>query len=193
MRFISRVYGRKSYQPPSSSTGYSYHSSFQITPKRLKWVPNHEKTRWFLVLQVSRPPEDNLNKLLRVCNRVANESGHPTLYVEAEPQNASFPRKYTRVRGNSLRNGRVPPRRLIDEHTANRKDVVDCTSHFHISIAWTLAPPSPSVESVLESLDITKLQQLHLQVTAIKAKIGNAVTVYSLLDKQGEARGIIGL
>ena len=48
----------------------------------LRWVSNHEKTRWFLVLSIKPPPEDELNKLLKACNAVSGSYGFPLLYEE---------------------------------------------------------------------------------------------------------------
>jgi len=50
---------------------------FDVGFSSLGWVPNYEKTLWFLVLRASKPETDGLNKLLHVSNKVAAEFGQP--------------------------------------------------------------------------------------------------------------------
>ncbi|RMJ24089.1 hypothetical protein PHISP_05047 [Aspergillus sp. HF37] len=55
-------------------------SSFDITPDALDWVSNYEKTRWFLVLRVKKPRNDELNRLLAISNRSLALFDQPPLY-----------------------------------------------------------------------------------------------------------------
>lgn len=55
-------------------------SSFDITPDALDWVSNYEKTRWFLVLRVKKPINDELNRLLAISNRSLALFDQPPLY-----------------------------------------------------------------------------------------------------------------
>lgn len=60
-------------------------SRFDITLGSLEWVSNYEKTRWFLVLHAQKPPNDDLNRLLKLSNRCLASFGQPPLY-EKTPQ-----------------------------------------------------------------------------------------------------------
>ncbi|CZT17819.1 uncharacterized protein RCC_03655 [Ramularia collo-cygni] len=53
---------------------------FAVTPNKLTWHPNEDGTRWFLVLSLIRPENNELQKLLDVCNKLAGEAGQPLLY-----------------------------------------------------------------------------------------------------------------
>jgi hypothetical protein len=50
----------------------------------LDWVANHDRSRFFLVLRLGRPENDELNVLLSACNAVARQFGLATLYEDAE-------------------------------------------------------------------------------------------------------------
>ncbi|KAJ5232116.1 hypothetical protein N7468_005072 [Penicillium chermesinum] len=56
-------------------------SPFHVQPDALKWVSNYERTRWFLVLHVAKPKQDNLNKLLSLSNHVLGKFNQPPLYT----------------------------------------------------------------------------------------------------------------
>lgn len=58
--------------------------SFNVFPENLTWHPNEDGTRWFLVLSLRRPENDELRRLLRVCNRLVGDFGQPLLYQVAE-------------------------------------------------------------------------------------------------------------
>ncbi|KAJ5712310.1 hypothetical protein N7493_008778 [Penicillium malachiteum] len=62
---------------------------FNAIPDTLKWVSNYERTRWFLVLHVQRPQNDNLNKLLRLCNNTLSRFKQPPLYSPTHENQAS--------------------------------------------------------------------------------------------------------
>lgn len=53
---------------------------FSASSNKLTWHPNEDRTRWFLVLSLERPENDELRNLLRVCNKLAGEYGQPLLY-----------------------------------------------------------------------------------------------------------------
>ncbi|EXJ78347.1 hypothetical protein A1O3_09508 [Capronia epimyces CBS 606.96] len=46
----------------------------------LDWVSNETRSRFFLVLRLTKPDNDELNMLLSVCNAVARQFGLATLY-----------------------------------------------------------------------------------------------------------------
>ena len=70
---------------------------------------------------------------------------------------------------------------------------LDQSDHFHISIAWSLERPNPELLERIECKEGEELQDICLEVKAVKAKIGNAVTVFPLLSKPIDYQGFIGL
>src|SRR5689334_9596124 len=68
---------------PLSVTPLTYIPSFTVIPDTLKWVSNHERTRWFLVLHVARPVSDGLNRLLALSNRALAAFNQPSLYASS--------------------------------------------------------------------------------------------------------------
>lgn len=56
--------------------------SFSVRLRAADWVPNFDQTRYFLVLKLTRPRHDELNKLLDACNQCARDSKLPELYHE---------------------------------------------------------------------------------------------------------------
>ncbi|KAJ5953590.1 hypothetical protein N7454_000486 [Penicillium verhagenii] len=66
-------------------------SPFSLTPDGLKWVSNYQATRWFLVLRVAKPENDNLNRLLHLCNRALARFDQPPLYASrGTPESKDF-------------------------------------------------------------------------------------------------------
>lgn len=55
--------------------------AFKTHPKDQQWHPNEDRTRWFLVLRVE-DEDDELMKLLHVCNNVATQYDQPRLYED---------------------------------------------------------------------------------------------------------------
>ena len=53
---------------------------FTIQPTELAWVSNFDVTRYFLVLKLTRPINDDLNKLLEACNASVARYGLERLY-----------------------------------------------------------------------------------------------------------------
>lgn len=153
-------------------------------------MPNHEKTRWFLVLKIVKPSENSLNKLLQLSNTTAEAFGEPTLYTAPRQPPAAVNSRGRAQRGRGLR-GRGPPISM-SKHPQEISDQahLDQSAHFHISIAWSLE--RPNLER-LEPKEDGELQDICLEVKVVKAKIGNAVTVFPLLSKPVNSRGFIGL
>ncbi|KAK5108842.1 hypothetical protein LTR62_007732 [Meristemomyces frigidus] len=46
----------------------------------VRWHPNEDKSRWFLVVQLRKLQGDELGKLLKACNTVASAFDQPLLY-----------------------------------------------------------------------------------------------------------------
>ncbi|KFX88004.1 hypothetical protein V490_07898 [Pseudogymnoascus sp. VKM F-3557] len=155
---------------------------FPITFNGCDWASNYEGTRWFLALRVAKPLEDNLNKLLRVCNDTVQSHGQPPLYASAavpDPDTPAQSKLPTQSPSNSPSN------------------TEDKSSPFHISIAWALtAPPRTSdTWQPPTAPEIAKLSSASTPIMAseIKAKIGNVVTSIPLSVEKGEIKGLFGI
>ncbi|KAJ5580989.1 hypothetical protein N7450_007290 [Penicillium hetheringtonii] len=166
---------------------------FHVSPQTLKWVSNYEKTRWFLVLRVSRPKYNNLNRLLNLCNSVLHRFGQPPLYAKLdENQNGIEDLAFTyALNSDSDSNSKsgvrpvpVPVPVLESESSPapvngadNNGDFSSC---FHISIAWRLkAPDSAEVERV-QRVGLDKVRAIDIPFHCVKAKIGNYVDTFEL-------------
>jgi U6 snRNA phosphodiesterase len=153
----------------------------------LDWVPNFEKTRWFLVLRVNAPGTDGLNKLLHVANRVVQEHGQPPLYIQtAGGENSNQP-------SESMRSSSTPIRGEPDNHW---KGMHDASSAFHVSIAWTLEAPSNAMIDTTNSVAINEFEvakKASIGVQEIKVKVGNVVTNVRLARNVPEGIGLLGL
>lgn len=148
-------------------------SSFEVSVTGLDWVANYEKTRWFLVMQLDRAPQDGLNQLLRISNRVVKSYGQLPLYEEAFQSHAGFRGSKRRGRGDSA------------PSNAN----VDKSSSFHVSIGWTLTLPS---QDLVDALDrVTEIKEIKVSIRTVKAKIGNHITSIPLVSKVDAANKII--
>lgn len=124
-------------------------SRFSVLPDTLKWVSNYEKTRWFLVLHVAKPPNDELNYLLHLSNRALASFDQPPLYA---------PSRDSRARASGTHD--------------QRTDYSDC---FHISIAWSLDEPTVGDAERVAAIDLKPAQDLEVRFDSVKAKIGNHV------------------
>lgn len=124
-------------------------NSFAVNVVGLDWVSNHDGTRFFLVLRLSQPKDDQLNELLNVCNNSARQLGLTQLY--ADPGEAGI--------------------------RANNKDhkIPDRSSAFHISVAWTLQKPTEEAADRFSQTVLDQCQQLEIKFDCIKLKIGNTV------------------
>ena len=151
------------------------------------WAPNYEKNRWFLVIKLRKPPDDDLNRLLRACNSVAEAFGQSVLYEDSTPpNNTAFDRKRQRQSASSSFQARVS--------VAQSKVCQDLSDHFHISIGWTLEPPPPaSLETLSAILEGGLVESLDIPIQVVKVKLGNSVIAMGLATKNVEANGIIGI
>ncbi|KAL9117795.1 MAG: hypothetical protein Q9187_005665 [Circinaria calcarea] len=123
----------------------------------------------------------------------ANAFGQPSLYVPSN-QHPTVVSSGGRIqcsrglRGPSLLTSMSKyPEDVNDEHQ------LDQSAHFHISIAWSLERPNLELIERLKPKEDGELHEICLEVKAIKAKIGNAITVFPLLSKPVDSPGFIGL
>ncbi|KAF7953590.1 uncharacterized protein EAE97_000989 [Botrytis byssoidea] len=165
---------------------------FEMAFSGLAWVPNYEKTRWFLVLRVNTPESNALNKLLHVSNKVVEEFGQPPLYANSR----------TIVNGQQVAKGAHHSQhgKSFRGKTQQKKDVfddmADLSDAFHISIAWTLLPPDQELIEATERLtakELMKVKQIQVKTEEVKAKIGNVVTNVPLPVGITEGKSLFGL
>ena len=71
-------------------------------------------------------------------------------------------------------------------------DAPDMTSNFHISVAWTLEAPSSALAAQTRSIDVSRLEEVHVSIKAVKVKIGNIVSSHALSIKPIESQSLIG-
>ena len=127
-------------------------TSFTVHATRLDWVSNFDQTRSFLVLKLSQPDEDDLNKLLHACNACANKFGLHLLYQRKE------------VTHKKSKKGEAATAPL------------DLSAAFHISIAWKLEKAKNLDRQPLEPTTRDELCDMKISFDALKVKIGNVVT-----------------
>ncbi|KAL8867211.1 MAG: hypothetical protein Q9174_005809 [Haloplaca sp. 1 TL-2023] len=150
----------------------SHSDSFLVTFDALRWVPNQENNRWFLVLQVRPPSNEGLHRLLEASNRVAQQFKQPTLYTQ------------------HVDSSRVP-------NSAIRYPSKTCSGEaipFHVSMGWTLQRPVEChFDEKFQSKVAVHAGSLSLNVQTVKVKIGNNVTSISLQNGASAHKGTIGI
>lgn len=133
-------------------------------------------------MRVAKPLEDNLNKLLRVCNDTVQSHGQPPLYASATAPDPDTPAQ-SKLLSQSPSNSPSPQK--------------DLSSSFHISIAWALTAPPKTLDAWKHTVapEIAGLNSASTPIVAseIKAKIGNVVTSIPLSVERGERKGLFGL
>ena len=152
---------------------------FQLALTGLTWVPNFEGTRWFLVLTLTELGSEEqsaaeryprLSSLLDACNTTAVAFKQPWLYVPAR-RTGTTGRRAAKVR-------RGEKAEMMNGVAGKAKDP---SENFHISIAWSLHEVElTDGNAPVAELVTTSLKDLHVPVTAVKAKVGNQITVLDL-------------
>ncbi|PSN63358.1 hypothetical protein BS50DRAFT_559332 [Corynespora cassiicola Philippines] len=154
---------------------------FHIQFTSLKWVPNFERNRWFLVLGIEKPAHNELNRLLTACNEAAEQCGHPGLYTGGRgdgPMEANALKSKAK-KGKSNSSEEVPRLSSLP---------VDHTDYFHISIAWNLVEPDPEWVALVQGIPVDKhVKAPGAPFEVVKAKIGNAINNIALRSKHSEA------
>lgn len=156
-------------------------NAFTVQFSGLKWVPNFERNRWFLVLSIKKPPKDELNRILDACNKAAKTCGHHELYTGSH--------------GDGIQQEKAQDVSSRNSGTGD-KDVIDHSAYFHISIAWNLAEPRIDWIDMIQEIDANDhLRSLKIQFDAVKARIGNNVHSVALKpDRSGSGKGsMLGL
>ncbi|KAH7123680.1 U6 snRNA phosphodiesterase Usb1 [Dendryphion nanum] len=169
---------------------------FEAQLTSLKWVPNYERNRWFLVLGIEKPSHDELNKLLEACNSATGKCGHPGLYIGG---GGDGPMEDNTSQGHVLKRRRSS---RAEKHRSKATPVNttdgDRSDRFHISIAWNLVEPDPEWVTLVGNVDVVKLAKSPATIPfdAVKARIGNTVHSIPLATKTsalGKSTGILGL
>ncbi|KAF2146789.1 uncharacterized protein K452DRAFT_262903 [Aplosporella prunicola CBS 121167] len=150
---------------------------FDIKFGGLKWVSNYDRTRWFLVMGVQKPARDELNALLRACNRTAKTHGFPELYGK---------------------DGATSEGEGIDMGLGKLEAADDHSAAFHVSLAWSLEAPgkdarNPLADKVVREWMEDEVLKIAVRFDAVKVKIGNAVHAVDLGKKrESGTKGILG-
>ncbi|OMP87443.1 UPF0406 protein [Diplodia seriata] len=159
----------------------------------LRWVPNFDRSRWFLVLGVRRPPNDEPNRLLLAANQAAKKFGYPELYAGTD-------RKQQHAEGVDMTGGWGTT--TATENPEGTKGFVDGkndrSNAFHVSLAWSLEPPPDELREfsgVEEVADLMKqdVAQMSVRFDVLKVKVGNAIHALDIAPKRKEEKGILGL
>jgi U6 snRNA phosphodiesterase len=153
---------RKSRVPP-----------FKIQFGKLKWVPNFERNRWFLVLGIEKPLGDELNRLLHACNKATADCGHPGLYTG---ERGDGPMNQEDLARSAKRRRTSNGMKAFESALCGTDGQIDRTEIFHISIAWNLIEPAPAWVDLVRNFDVSKLvEPPQTTFDAVKARIGNVV------------------
>ena len=159
---------------------HSFHFKFQS----LKWVPNFERNRWFLVLGIEKPAHDELNRLLNACNEATRRCGYPGLYIGGHGDGP--------MEDNTVNN--VSKKRKSQQ---TDEDDTDRSDRFHVSIAWNLEEPDSEWISLVKRIDLSEqVRPPAAAFDAVKARVGNVVHNIDLSNRTlslGGKRGMLGL
>jgi hypothetical protein len=121
---------------------------FNVQATGLDWVANYERSRFFLVLKLSRPSNNDLNRLLSASNAAARQFGLAELYENDQ-------------------------KRSDKDISKIQQTMTDRSDAFHISIAWTLKEPDKETREQLLNLDKDYLKSLMMSFSVLKLKMGN--------------------
>ena len=131
--------------------------SFSVHPIDVAWVSNLDQTRTFLVLKLSKPENDDLNKLLHACNASADKFDLSLLYESRKEEDRRNARQET-------------------------KRVEDLTHAFHVSIAWALDHVDKLSKPCLETAFRDELKTVDIHFDVVKLKMGDAVKDLRLVE-----------
>ncbi|KAK8243826.1 U6 snRNA phosphodiesterase Usb1 [Phyllosticta capitalensis] len=159
----------------------------------LKWVPNFDRSRWFLVLGVERPDGDILNKLLLASNQTAKAFGYPELYNQTARGHGDGV-DMSGSWGSAAGADQVDGKSHKNDFVASKDDR---THAFHVSLAWSLEAPPDGLSDIAAEKDVKQwLEQevgkMTVRFDVVKAKVGNAIHSIELAPKRREGKGILG-
>ncbi len=148
----------------------------------LEWVANYENTRWFLVLQLEKAPQNGLNKLLHLSNQTVLDFGQPSLYTVL-PQSSVDGHTRKRQAGNVGYSKNTTEAAVSSSMShSGPLDDMDMSSSFHISIGWTLGAPRQDLRERLHATGVD-FQGIKIDVNTVKVKIGNGITAIPFTTK----------
>ncbi|EDN06193.1 conserved hypothetical protein [Histoplasma mississippiense (nom. inval.)] len=134
---------------------------FHVKPVGLDWVSNFEETRWFLVLRVTKPTNNELNRLLAISNKSLAAFQQPPLYHDEALVN-------TQTKKHDTEKSTGP-------RSTSSLAVADYSDYFHVSIAWSLAEPSLEDKERVASVELHKVKEIEIPFTSVKLRIGNII------------------
>lgn len=154
---------------------------FEVKLTDLLWAPNYDRTRWFLVVGIERPAQDELNLLLKCCNHVCKQSGLPTLYMASSERDRS---------GREGAAATPMRQRKIDSPGLSPDDYSDM---FHFSLGWSLEKPSKEMIDFggVEEKVSEDLRDIRAQFDSVKVKIGNTITSVPLGRTQNPDKSVL--
>lgn len=134
-------------------------------------------------MRARRPPNNELNRLLFLSNRLLAKFGQPPLYAIIAEVNKAGPRRISPT--HSSKSSKKAP------------DLVpggaDYSDYFHISIGWKLEKPTDEEEALTHSTDIGEIADTPLFFDSVKSKIGNNIlNVKLVMVSQDNGSGFIG-
>ena len=169
------------------SANKRYLLRFTVVLNGLRWVPNYESNRWFLVSQVQGNLSNELNKLLRASNGVAEDYGQPSLYVEPGVSTTPISASRSYRPGKSITGSKgTRTRRKSLAYSQPSETLMDASARFHVSFGWTLQKPPEIPSGGIEG------RALDVAIRAVKVKVGNGVEMIALDSNIVDPLGIIG-
>jgi hypothetical protein len=154
-------------------------NTFEVGLDQLLWAPNHDRSRWFLVVGIRKPGGDELNKILHCCNSSCRQFDLATLYTPVEAERA----------GKTA--SAAPIRRQKSTHIREQDDYSD---FFHFSIGWMLEDPEESQKDfgIIDKQLLSEISSIKVRFDSVKVKIGNTISSVSLHKDAKRKRGILG-
>ena len=154
-------------------------STFVVSLDQLLWAPNHDRSRWFLVVGITKPGGNELNNILRCCNSHCKQYKLATLYGPIETERIEKTASAAPIRG----------RKTIQ--TMKRDDYSD---FFHFSIGWMLEEPGESQKDfgIIDRELLDEVSSIKVRFDSVKVKIGNTISSISLQKDAKRKWGILG-
>ena len=140
---------------------------FHASIAGIGWVPNFDRSRWFLVLRLGKPAGDELNRLLFASNECVKSFGLRTLYDEGGKDC---------LNSSPTASESTSSAKERDKKGHGTSPSSDRTTSFHISIAWQLDEPTYRQKEIqIGEERLGMAVGLKIDFNCVKLKIGNAV------------------